>query len=262
MGISAMIATKRTFLKTFFLISIAIITSVFSLSCETPVTGPSVTQEELRRETQKLQAENRVHRIEKREPSFIFKSPAQEEAMVKSVGSKVLKQVGEPVKIDFEIQESRDVNAGATVRKIVVTTGMMRFLKSDDELAVVLGHEIAHIVKGHIEKSIISNIPVIIGSQMAESAMPGSGKIVEMGGSIFTQKFSRDMEREADYFGIQYAYKAGYDVMAGVKIWERFAIELPESQRAGIFSSHPSSTERLVRAEKIAESLEERSRPK
>ncbi|HHT9119714.1 MAG TPA: M48 family metallopeptidase [Candidatus Hypogeohydataceae bacterium YC41] len=182
--------------------------------------------------------------------------------MVKSVGSKVLKQVGEPVKIDFEIQESRDVNAGATVRKIVVTTGMMRFLKSDDELAVVLGHEIAHIVKGHIEKSIISNIPVIIGSQMAESAMPGSGKIVEMGGSIFTQKFSRDMEREADYFGIQYAYKAGYDVMAGVKIWERFAIELPESQRAGIFSSHPSSTERLVRAEKIAESLEERSRPK
>ena len=108
-------------------------------------------------------------------------------------------------------------------------------------------------------KSIFSNIPLILGSIAAEKAAPGSGRMVQLGGSIFTQKFSRDMEREADYYGLLYAHKAGFDVEKGIEIWERFVVELPESQRSSLFSSHPTSTERLARARKVATTLKEKA---
>lgn len=238
-----MTATK----KISFLTIIAIALLVCLPAVLQATTGTEVTTEELSRVAQELEAKRQQY-LE------------QQEAMVEAIGSRLLNQVKDSANIDFQVQESPDVNAGATFGKIVVTTGMIRFARSEDELAVVLGHEIAHVVKGHITKGIISNIPLIIGAILAESAAPGTGRLVQLGGSIFTQKFSRDMEREADYFGILYAHRAGFDVGEGIGIWERFAIELPESQRTTIFSSHPSSTERLARARNIADTLQGRDR--
>ncbi|HHT9117318.1 MAG TPA: M48 family metalloprotease [Candidatus Hypogeohydataceae bacterium YC38] len=208
--------------------------------------GPRVSQEEVEQAYRELQERKQLYK-------------GQQEEKVKSVGSRLLAQVESPAKIDFQIQEEEAVNAGATFGRIVVTTGMMRFIQSEDELAVVLGHEITHVVKNHIMKGIISNIPLILGSIAAERAAPGSGRMVQLGGSIFTQKFSRDMEREADYYGLLYAHRAGFDVEAGIDIWERFAVELPESQRSSLFSSHPTSTERLARARKVATTLKEKA---
>ncbi|MFQ5862774.1 MAG: M48 family metallopeptidase [Candidatus Brocadiales bacterium] len=244
-----MIATKKT--STVILSLIIVISSflISPLTLPAATTGPQVTQEEISRVAQDLEVKKQQYL-------------AQQEEMVEAIGSRLLAQVENSLSIDFQVQESQAVNAGATFGKIVVTTGMIKFTRFEDELAVVLGHEIAHVAKGHITKTIISNIPLIIGSVLAERAAPGAGKLVQLGGSIFTQKFSRDMEREADYFGILYAHKAGFDVGDGIEIWERFAIELPENQRATIFSSHPSSTERLARARKISDTLQGRSRAK
>lgn len=241
-----MTAIKKLSPRTVSLIILATLLIFLPLTLVTAaVTG--VTPEDINRVAQELE-EKKQQYLE------------QQEEMLRVIGSRLLEQVKDPLEIDFQVHESPDVNAGATYGKIVVTTGMIRFARSEDELAVVLGHEIAHVVKGHITKSIVSNIPLIIGSILAESAAPGTGRLVQLGGSIFTQKFSRDMEREADYFGILYAHRAGFDVGEGIGIWERFAIELPETQRATIFSSHPSSTERLARARKIADTLQGPSR--
>lgn len=205
--------------------------------------GPSISSEDLGQAAQDIEQRRKLY-IEDQEDT------------IKAIGARLLSRVEKPLRIDFQVQESEDINAGATFGKIVVTTGMMRFVQSVDELAVVLGHEITHIEKGHLAKGIFASIPVIIGSIAAESAAPGSGRIVQLGGGLFTQKFSRDMEREADHYGLTYAHKAGFDVRKGIEIWERFAIELPQTQRAGLLSSHPTSTERLARARKIAETLQ------
>ncbi len=172
----------------------------------------------------------------------------------------VLERVG--LDVNFGMLDEESVNAGASANKVVVTYGLMRFIESDDELAVILGHELAHIARGHIGKRMGTDlVSILLGAAVgygAESISPGSGDIIMRGvGGAFSSLYSREFEREADYFGILFAHKAGYDVRAGIDIWERFAIEMPESMVRDFYSSHPTSTERLLRIEKIVRDLEE-----
>ncbi|HHT9135002.1 MAG TPA: M48 family metallopeptidase [Candidatus Avalokitesvara rifleensis] len=249
-----MTLTRKTFAPILPIIA-AIALLVSPIGCVETQTGPQVTRGEIQQETQRLEVKKQQYDAKKRQAPFAGKSAAEQQAVVNGVGSRLLRQAEKPMEIKFSVQESKDVNAGATFGNIMVTTGMMNFVGSEDELAAVVGHEIAHLQKDHVTKSIMSNLPVAIGSAIAESLSPGSGKVVEIGGNVFAQKYSRDMEREADYFGIIYAHKAGFNASAGIEVWERFALELPQSQQANIFNSHPPSTERMIRARKIAEGL-------
>ena len=72
-----------------------------------------------------------------------------------------------------------------------------------------------------------------------------------------TKKFDRDQEREADLFGLIWAYHAGFDVSAARGLWRRMAVEIPESVESGFLSSHPSSAERFLSIEKVANMLQE-----
>jgi len=147
------------------------------------------------------------------------------------------------------------VNAWTDGESVWVTRGMMRFLKSDDELAVVLAHEMAHSYRGHI--------PFLRARQMFEAAVaavtdifaPGSGRAATILMEAASKKFDRDQEREADLFGLIWAHKAGYDIMGAKEIWRRMAIEIPESVEPGFLSSHPSSAERFLSIEKVTNTL-------
>lgn len=166
-----------------------------------------------------------------------------------------------PADVSFRMVDEESVNAGATPNQVVVTYGLMRFINSDDELAIILGHELAHIIRGHIAKRMGTDLlAVLLGIAAgygAESVSPGSGDIVMQGvGGAFSSYYSREFEREADYYGILYAYRAGYDVHAGIDVWERFAVEVPQSLTRDFFSTHPTSAERLLRIKKIVEQLE------
>lgn len=165
-----------------------------------------------------------------------------------------------PVNVSFEVADLESVNATASPGRVIVSYGMLRFIKAEDELAVVIGHELAHLTKDHIAKNIGTGILAGVGGVLlgvgAEVLAPGSGQTVsDISGSAFDARFSRDFEREADYFGLKYAHLAGYDVEAGKDIWERFAIEAPRSMTKDLFSTHPSSPERMLRLKKIAAEL-------
>ncbi|MDD5614504.1 MAG: M48 family metallopeptidase [Candidatus Omnitrophica bacterium] len=167
-----------------------------------------------------------------------------------------------PLDVQFAMIDQETVNAGASADRVVVTYGLMRFIQSEDELAVILGHELAHIARGHIGKKMGTDlVSILLGIAVGygvESISPGSGDIVMRGvGGAFSSLYSREFEREADYFGIIYAYKSGYDIRAGIDIWERFAVEMPASMVRDFYSTHPTSTERMLRIEKIVEDIEQ-----
>lgn len=167
-----------------------------------------------------------------------------------------------PRKIQFTVWSRPTVNAWVSLGSaaISMTSGMVHFLESDDELAVVLGHELAHMTEAHRGKEtatqmLASTLGLATGVA-TDLVVPGLGGVVSGLTSRVTQgAFSRNFEREADYRGLLHAYRAGYDVAAGVKVWERFSTDLPASLTKDLRSTHPSSAERLVRIRKIAESL-------
>mgnify|MGYP001560892378 FL=1 len=195
---------------------------------------------------------------------FSHKAPGQNiELTISRAGMEQkynFKLYSKPLDVSFRMVDEQEVNAGATPNLIVVTYGLMRFTKSDDEVAAVLGHELAHISKGHHLKgsgiNLVSMLAGIAAGIGANKVSPGSGDVVMRSVSAaFGSRFSRDFEREADYFGLKYVYRAGFNIEAGADVWERFAVEIPQSMTRNFFSTHPSSPERMVRLKKIIQEL-------
>lgn len=152
------------------------------------------------------------------------------EERVGAVGARLLPAMGLDTPVGFQLLDSSEVNAYARGGTIYVTVGMMRFTRSDDELALVLGHEMGH---------------------LAADRQAGTGGFSP-----------EDRERIADYEGLMGLHRAGYDMVAACEVWQRMATELMvplgsrQAQGAGTWTlSHPSFAERSVRAHKLAESL-------
>ena len=130
----------------------------------------------------------------------------------------------------LNLRHSSVVNAIANGRAITVTTGMMDFT-NDNELAAILGHELAHNTLGHIRK-ITTNYIVSLGAT----------------------RFSRPFESEADYVGVYYAARAGYDVENVGEIWRRIGAKSPRS--VGREKTHPSTPDRYLRLKATFEEIE------
>ena len=114
------------------------------------------------------------------------------------------------------------INAYADGRNITVTSGMMEFTKSDEELALIIGHELGHNTMAHIRK-ILSNY------------------IFSLGGTRFTRPF----ESEADYVGLYYMVRAGYSPEGVEAFWQRLATTAPKGiSRA---KTHPTFPDRYLR---------------
>ncbi len=169
-------------------------------------------------------------------------------------------------RVSIQVVDEDEVNAAAMPGHLLVTYGLIRFIRSDDELAVVTGHELAHLIKGHISKrmgtGILGGIVGAVAGAAVEIVLPGAGGAVSQILSAGIQApFSQDFEREADYFGLKYAKGAGYDIRAGADFWERFAVEIPKSLQQSFFNTHPTSPERMLRLKKVIEELSTEPRP-
>jgi len=173
---------------------------------------------------------------------------------------RLLKTGTKPYPVRFQVDDDQNVNAYAAPGQIVITTGLLRFISSDDELAVVMGHELAHLTQGHLAKGMGPGILAGIVSNILGSAidivLPGSGGVLGPAAEAgIYAPFSQNFEREADYVGLKYTYQAGYKIEAGIDFWDRFATELPESLSRSFFNTHPTSPERLLRLKKTVEEL-------
>ena len=153
----------------------------------------------------------------------------------------------------FRISQSDEINSQADGKNIIINTGMMRFVESDDELAVVMAHEFAHNLMGHIKaqknNATIGMLLGVAADALADSqGINMGGEMTKAGTEIATLRYSVEFEQEADYIGLYVMARAGYDVSSAPKLWRRMSIENPD----GIYSSttHPSNATRFVALQK------------
>jgi peptidase M48-like protein len=187
---------------------------------------------------------------------------AEQKRRVERVGQRLLETIPGHPNVQFVIVNGdSSINAGATFGQVAITSGMLSFLQSDDEMAVVLGHELAHIEEGHVLKGTVSSLALGILATVLDARVPGAGRAAGGVGQLFLNHYTQTQEREADDVGLRYAYAAGYDPRVAESIQERMAVEVPQSMSAGYFDSHPSSVERAVSARHEAEELLARGDP-
>jgi len=136
--------------------------------------------------------------------------------------------------------------------KIVFYSGIIDSLKlSDDEIAMVMGHEIAHALREHARERIAKNQLTSIGAGLLGELI-GSGRysgLFRMGGNLMTLKFSRDDEVEADVVGLDLAARAGYDPRAGISLWRKMT-EASKGAPPAWLSTHPAGDDRIAEIER------------
>jgi len=186
----------------------------------------------------------------------------EQKRRVERVGRRLLETIPGHPQVQFVIVAGDpSINAGATFGQVAITSGMLNFVKSDDEMATVLGHELAHIEQGHVLKGTIGGLALNVLAIVLETRVPGAGRAAGGVGQLFLNHYTQTQEREADQVGLGYAYEAGYDPLAAVELQERLAVEVPQSMAAGFFNTHPSSVERAVAARERARELLARGDP-
>lgn len=138
---------------------------------------------------------------------------------------------------------------------IVINRGLLVGLKSEAELAAVLGHETGHVTARHslagYQRALASNV-LLAGVSIAAGGGTGVMQLSGITASLVNNGFSREQEREADWLGIDYMVKAGYNPEGAVKLQEYFYSELEGGKNPmfveGLFRTHPFSKERLDNA--------------
>ena len=148
--------------------------------------------------------------------------------------------------------------------KIAVNRGLLVELESEAELAALLGHEITHAAARHgaqslergllLQGAVLATAVAVSDQKYAPLAVGGA----KLGATLVNRRYGRDDEREADYYGMLYMHRAGYDPMGAVALQE-ILLEKGESGAPGwiegLLASHPHSGERVVANRQTAAEL-------
>jgi len=178
---------------------------------------------------------------------------------VNRVGQNLVRNSDAQVPFTIKVIDSDVVNAFALPGGFFyVNSGLILHADEESELAGVMAHEIAHVCARHGTKQATKGEIVQLASIPAMIFIPYSwaGYALYQGMNFMIPvtflKFSRDAEREADYLGLQYMYKAGYDPNAFVAFFEK--VQADEKKQPGtipkVFSTHPPTPDRIEATQK------------
>ena len=160
---------------------------------------------------------------------------------------------------EFVVFEVPQINAFAMAGgKVGVFTGLFKIAKTDDELASVIAHEIAHVTAKHVHEKLSRELAVsTVGTVGMIGGMASGVPIITVDAlsqvygittGIGGFAFDREKEREADYIGLMYMARAGYDPQAAVRVLEALEAESAnEPVQPAITSTHPTHPERIVK---------------
>ncbi|PPC96423.1 M48 family metallopeptidase [Methylotenera mobilis] len=166
-----------------------------------------------------------------------------------------------PVKsCDFQVHLAPDdtKNAYADGKNIVVYKGLMDFFKTDEEMALVVSHELAHNAMHHIDakkKNATAGgiFGLLLDIAAATAGVNTNGDFSRLGAGIAGNAYSVEFEQEADYVGLYVMQKAGFNIDNAAGFWRRMAIN--NSQAITTKSSHPTTPERFVAIEETVKEI-------
>lgn len=177
---------------------------------------------------------------------------------VRRVGQRIAQAVGDRMpnaQWEFVVFEAPlTVNAFALPGgKVGVYTGLLELADTDDELAFVMGHEIAHVTSRHSAQRMTAAVGLTAGGLLLEAFTRDSSKrdlilaAYGIGAAGGTLAYSRSHESEADYIGLRFAAYAGYDPRASVTFWQKMAKAAGKgSKPPELLSTHPSDERRIA----------------
>lgn len=193
----------------------------------------------------------------------VSRDPAQNER-VRRIGKRIALASGRSdYQWEFRVIRDKEINAFCLPGgKVAVHTGLLDFVESDDELAAVIGHEVAHATARHGAERMSQNMAAevgvaVLGAVIAAKTQNSTGGAVAAGllgaGATYgvLMPFSRLHESEADHMGLIYMAAAGYDPNAAISLWSRMAEKNKGKKVPEFFSTHPSDETRVkeIRAE-------------
>ena len=158
---------------------------------------------------------------------------------------------------------SDEVNAFTDGDKIIVLSAIVALAKTDDQLAVVIGHELAHANLGHVRKRQQNALLGALGGALVDGGFLLGGIYTR---GTFTRHFGRagalaysvEFEREADYVGAYYAARAGYDVNGAAEVWRAMGQGHPRTIRFA--TDHPTSPARFIQMREVAAEIADKER--
>ena len=181
---------------------------------------------------------------------------------VNRIGQNLVRNSDAKVPFTIKVLDDDSVNAFALPGGFFyVNTGLILAADNEAELAGVMSHEIAHVAACHAARentrgqlASLATIPLIfVGGGVGLAAQEAAGLALPVG----FLKFSRTFEAEADYLGLQYLYKSGYDPQAFTAFFEK--IETLEKKKPGTlskaFETHPPTPDRIEKSQQEIETL-------
>ena len=162
--------------------------------------------------------------------------------------------------------QDKIVNAYADGKSIIMTQGMVDYARDDNEIAMVIAHELAHNDRGHLDA--VKKNTLIMGSigfvldlmtiYYSGGTAGGDAQNTEMWSKIGRDAYSVEFEKDADYGGVYYAYRAGYDISQVKNFWERIGSENPK--QIAISSTHPATSERYLQIDKTVKEIKKKKK--
>jgi predicted Zn-dependent protease len=177
---------------------------------------------------------------------------------INRVGQNIVKNSDCKVPFTIKVIDTDEINAMALPGGyFYVNSGLILAADEEAELAGVMAHEIAHVCAHHAAREMtrmnyaqIGSVPLIIFTQGSWTGY-GIYEAAQLAVPITFLQFSRNFEAEADWLGLQYMYKAGYDPQAFIQFFEK--LDALEKHKPGtlakVFSDHPQTPDRIAHSE-------------
>ena len=233
------------------LIALASVITYFSTTSENPLTGE--------KQRVALSPEQEIALGLKSAPEMAAQMGGlsrnrEARALVERVGQKLARETlaaKSPYKFSFHVlADPRTVNAFALPGgPVFITEALLRRLKTEGELAAVLGHEIGHVIARHSSERLAKQnlTQGLLGALVVGTGDYSAAQIGQVVGNLINMRYGREDELEADALGLRLAAQAGYDPRAMIGVMGTLAKASGGSQQPEFVSTHPAPENRAAR---------------
>lgn len=184
---------------------------------------------------------------------------AHKQVMLKTIGERLVRQsVAAQTDWQFDFHLLRDsemVNAFALPGgQVFMTYGLFKRLKTEDQIAGVLGHEIGHVIARHGAQQMAKQklTSGLTGAAVVAAGDQSAGHMAAMVGRMVNMKYGREDELESDMLGVRFMHEAGYDPNALIDVMRVLEQAGGGARQAEFFSTHPNPQNRI---QKIKEAI-------